>query len=275
MSEGAGPEAVASRSNATAAAASSSVGRGATPADQWAAEEVIDETLAEDDRPLAHRKRKYPEPGFPIERSEARGGRGSYTVGFKLNAAAFTRVLCPDGKPVGNAGAAKVLGVDRRRIVAWVNEEENIKCKIKSKPSLSKAKSLHAGLRPSTADIDQELEDYINERRRNHRDCGSREVMHKLLELKPDVFGGLAATATRDEVTEFNGKFASWYTRFRKRRGLSVRRHTNAARELSEGHEGDTGGKSLDLITAAAKRLEAKSVSPGGGREGGSEAHPS
>ena len=51
--------------------------------------------------------------------------------------------------------------------------------------------------------------------------------MKKVLELKPDALGGLSATATPDEVLNFLDKFNSWYQRFRKRCGFSIRRRTS------------------------------------------------
>ena len=109
--------------------------------------------LAANDPPKFHKKRKYPEPDFAIERFGAVRGKGSYPIRFKLKAAAFTRVLCTDGQPVGNAGAAKVLRVDRKRITMWLRDEEKLKSNINANPKLSKAKEFHAGVTASTADI--------------------------------------------------------------------------------------------------------------------------
>ena len=68
--------------------------------------------------------------------------------------------------------------------------------------------------------------DYINEQRKEHRGCGKNEVMKKVLELKPKI-GRLSVTATPDEVQNFQDRFASWYQRFRKRRGFSIHRRTS------------------------------------------------
>ena len=115
MSEGASAE--------STAASQASTG-GSSSADPLAAGEAIDEMLAANYPPKLHKKRKYPEPNFAIERFRAVGRKGSYPTRFKLKAVAFTRVLCVDGQPVGNAGAAKVLGVDRKRIIVWLRDEE-------------------------------------------------------------------------------------------------------------------------------------------------------
>eukprot|EP00904_Undaria_pinnatifida_P007305 jgi/Undpi1/3704/HiC_scaffold_16.g07074.m1 len=219
MSEGARSETAFSQASESAAAAAAP----AAAADPLAAGEAIDEMLAANDgHRQACKKRKYPEPGFAVERSGSAGGRGSYTNGFKLKAAAFTRVLCADGNPVGNGGAAKVLGVAKKRVIEWVRQEEKLKVVVASAPKRSRAKSLNVGVAASTADVDQALEDYINDQRKQHRGCGSAEVMNKLLALKPDALGGLPAHPTPKEAEEFRAKFNNWYQRFRKRRGFMV-----------------------------------------------------
>ena len=48
--------------------------------------------------------------------------------------------------------------------------------------------------------------DYINEKRKEHRGCGENEVMKKVLKLKPDALSGLSATATPDEVLNFQDR---------------------------------------------------------------------
>ena len=194
--------------------------------------------LVANDLPGAHQTRKYREPDFPVERSRAVAGKGSYTLRFQLRAEKFTRALCPDGKPVGNNGAGKVLKVDRKRIITWVDEEQKIRGMIKSKPPLSKARAAHPGVAHSTADVEKELEDFINEQRKAHRGCGNREVVNKLLELKPDAPGGLSAPATPEEANQFRAKFNNWYQRFRKWRGFGIRRSTSVGQMLPKGHEG-------------------------------------
>ena len=71
--------------------------------------------------------------------------------------------------------------------------------------------------------------DYINEQRsKEHRGCGKNEVMKKVLELKSDALCGISATATPDEVLNFQDRFNnSWCQRFRKRRGFSIRQRTS------------------------------------------------
>ena len=66
----------------------------------------------------------------------------------------------------------------------------------------------------STADIEEALDGYINEQREQHRGCGSKETMNKLLKLKPDALGGLQATTRPEEALAFSDKLKWWYERF-------------------------------------------------------------
>ena len=99
--------------------------------------------------------------------------------------AAFTQILCADGHTVGNAGAAKVLRVDRKRIIMWFRDEEKLISKINASHKLSKAEQVRTGGTALTADIEEALDDYISKQRKQHRGFGSKEAMNKLLELKP------------------------------------------------------------------------------------------
>ncbi|CAB1107081.1 unnamed protein product [Ectocarpus sp. CCAP 1310/34] len=145
---------------------------------------------------------------------------------FKLTAAEFTRVLCEDGQPVGNSGAAKVLGVDRRRVITWIGEEATMKKLVKEKPKLSKAKSIHVGMAPTTAEVEQDLEDCINEQ--------------------------LAASA--GEILAFRTKFKNWYHCFRERHGFSIRRRTSVGQKLPTGYEGLAFATLMKLRTALLER---------------------
>ena len=110
----------------------------------------------------------------------------------------------------------------------WPRDEEMPKNKINANPKLSKAKQIHAGVTASTADIEVALDDY----------SGSKEVMNKPLELKPDTLGGLPAPAKPEEALASSDKVKCWYQRFRKRRGFSIRRRTSVGQKLPTGHEG-------------------------------------
>ena len=193
--------------------------------------------VATDPPPAHHAKRRYPEPCFAVERSGAVGGKGSYPIRFKLRIVEFTRVICEDGQEVGDSGAAKVLKIDRRRVVDRVGDEAKMRKAIERKPSSSKAKATHPGVAPSTASAEEQLTDFINEQRKAHRGCGSKEVMNKLLELKSDALGGLSATATPEEADGYRAKFDNWYRRFRARHGLSIRRRISVGQTLPK----DTG----------------------------------
>ena len=186
MSEGAGAEVISSQTSGDgggSAAASPSADRGSTPpADTLAAGEAIDELLAVSDaHPKYHAKHKCLDPGFEVERFGRAGGRGSYTLRFKLRAVEFTRAVCEGGNPVGKTGAGRVLGVDRKRIISWIQDEDKIETLVKLQPKRAGAKSLNAGLQASTTNVEQALVDYINEQRKEHRGCGKNEVMKKVL----------------------------------------------------------------------------------------------
>ena len=74
----------------------------------------------------------------------------------------FTRVLCEDGQRVGNSGASKVLKVDRARIVEWVRKEQ-LRGKVSPTPEPAKARQVHPGSKPPTANIEEALVDYVND----------------------------------------------------------------------------------------------------------------
>ena len=111
MSEGAGDEATSSETRGSVAAAGTTAATAApaaaaSAADPLAAGEAIEQLLAANDDHGSSKTRKYPEPGFEVERSGPAGGRGSYTIALKHREAAFMRVCCADSNSVGNQGAA-------------------------------------------------------------------------------------------------------------------------------------------------------------------------
>lgn len=75
---------------------------------------------------------------------------------------------------MGNGGAAKDLGVAKKRVIEWVRQEEKLKVVVASAPKRSRAKSVNVGAAASTADVDQALEDYINGQRKQHRAVEAR-----------------------------------------------------------------------------------------------------
>ena len=72
MSEGAGAEATSSETSGSVAAAAAAA-PAAPAADPLAAGEAFDELLAANDDHESSKKRKYPEPGFAVERSGPAG----------------------------------------------------------------------------------------------------------------------------------------------------------------------------------------------------------
>ena len=77
-----------------------------------AAGESIDEMgLPSNDEPTnKSRKRVYPVPEFTTKKVTGHGAKASYSIASKLKTVEFSKMLCPDGKAVGNTCAAKVLG---------------------------------------------------------------------------------------------------------------------------------------------------------------------
>ena len=126
----------------------------------------------------------------------------------------------------------------KKRIIEWVKAEAKLKGLVGTTPKVSRAKSLNAGKEASTADVDQALEDYINEQRKEHRGCGSAEVMNNLLDITPDALGALHANATTKEAEGFRARFNNWYQCFRRRRHFCIRRRTSVGQTLPTGHEG-------------------------------------
>ncbi|CAB1113618.1 unnamed protein product [Ectocarpus sp. CCAP 1310/34] len=78
--------------------------------------------------------------------------------------------------------------------------------------------------------------------------------MNKLLELKPDAVGGMPANAKPEEALAFKVKLNSWYQRFRKRNGLSIRRRTSVGQKLPQGYEGMAWATVMKLREALVKR---------------------
>ena len=121
--------------------------RGSTPTDPLAGGEAIDELLAVNDaHPVYHAKRKYRDRGFEVERFGRVEGRGSYTLKFKLRALKFTRAVCEAGNKVGKTGPGRVVEVDRKRIIRWIQDEDKIKAFVKLQSKRAGAKLLNAGL---------------------------------------------------------------------------------------------------------------------------------
>ena len=53
--------------------------------------------------------------------------------------------------------------MDRARIVEWVRKEEQLRGKVSPNPELAKARQVHPGSKPPTANIEEALGDYVND----------------------------------------------------------------------------------------------------------------
>lgn len=189
------------------------------------APKTVDEIeVASTDRPKRSRKRDYPEAGFTMERLGSTK-RGSYPTSAKLKAVEFSRKPCSDGRPVGHIGAAKVLGVDKRRIIEWTKDETKLKAHVKNIKGADKHRSVNAGRTADTAEVEEKLRDWISFMREGHRGVVRRDVLIKVLQLKPNACGGLPSSSDSAAMQKFNRRFDKWYARFRKRHMLlSIRR---------------------------------------------------
>lgn len=172
--------------------------------------------------------RVYPEPTFECmdasTKKTGQTGRSSYEISFKLNAIAYARVMCADGKAVGNRGAANRLGVSVKRIREWVKDEQAMKDALSSGVLTTKARSMGGGRKSSTAHLEQDIVDYINLLRKRHLAVNHDVVMSKLLSLDPTALGGLPSATDPTGLDKFREKFRSWYLRFKRRNGLSIGR---------------------------------------------------
>ena len=78
-------------------------------------------------------------------------------------------------------------------------------------------KNSHAGRVPTTQDVEPEIVDYINDRRKQNMAVTRAVVMRKLIALKPDGFGGIPLNTGDPRATDkLHNKFAHWYQRFRQ-----------------------------------------------------------
>lgn len=78
-------------------------------------------------------------------RVSAGGKRAGHPEAAKLKIVEYAH-----RKPVGNTGAAKALGIDKKRITEWAKNEKQIKSFIDSK-GVGKSRSVGAGPSCSTA----------------------------------------------------------------------------------------------------------------------------
>lgn len=71
--------------------------------------------------------RGYPEPLFELRRVIGPKGRATYENRQKLLVLDFSRLICGDGRPVGNRGAATVFGIDPKLLRNWGSQEAELR----------------------------------------------------------------------------------------------------------------------------------------------------
>ena len=85
--------------------------------------------------------------------------------------------------------------MDRKRTISWVQDEDKIKALVKVQPKRAGAKSLNAGLQASIIMWNKHSWTTSTSSVRSTA-AVEKEVMKKVLELKPDALGVFSATAT-------------------------------------------------------------------------------
>lgn len=103
--------------------------------------------------------RVYPEPRFDLRRVVGPKGRASYEHRQKLQVLEFSRLVCVDGQPVGNRGAATVFGIEPKLLRNWGSQEAVLRRSLGmdgSYPAAAAAgaRSLHPGRAASTKEVE-------------------------------------------------------------------------------------------------------------------------
>ena len=118
-------------------------------------------------------------------------------------------------------------------------------------------RKMHPGRKTSTAEVEEELCEYINIQRKQHLGVGRREVLNKLVELKPDALGGRPKADNPEEVEKIDYRVNKWYSGFRIKHNFSIRRSTSVGQELSEGFEEKAWATLMKIRAANVKRAAA------------------
>ena len=101
--------------------------------------------------------REDPQPLFDLERVVGPKGRATYENRQKLQVLEFSRLVCVDGQPVGNRGAAKVFGIEPKLLRNWGSQEAELRSSFEGDGSCHAgggARSLHPG---GAASIQEEV----------------------------------------------------------------------------------------------------------------------
>ena len=167
--------------------------------------------------------------------------KASYSIAFKMKGVDFSKMLCPDGKAVRNTGAAKVLGADKKCIIEWSKLEVELDKGTKKSKRAEKIRKQKPGRKASTAEVEEELCEYINIQRKQHLGVGRHEVLNKLMKLKSDALGGLSKGDNPEEVENFDHRVNKCYSGFRKWHNFLIRYRTSVGESFWKASRGKRG----------------------------------
>ena len=77
---------------------------------------------------------------------------------------------------------------------------------------------MHPSRKDSTAEMEEELCEYINIQRKQRLNVGRREMLNKLTELNPDALRGLTKGDNSEGVDKNDHRVNKWYSGFHKKR---------------------------------------------------------
>ena len=123
-------------------------------------------------------------------------------------------MLSPNGKAVDRTSATKMIGVATKRIIEWSKQEAELGKEAKKYKRAGQIRKIHPGRQASTDEVEEELCEYIDIQPKQHLGVGRREILNKLMELKPDALGGLPKGDNPEEVKSFDHRVNKWYSAF-------------------------------------------------------------
>lgn len=129
---------------------------------------------------------------------------------------------------MGNRGAAAVLGLPVKRIREWCKDEKGMREALSNGSVTHDAKSMGGGSRPSTASVEQELVEYVNELTNLGLEVGRDMILSKLLSLEPKALGGMPPASDLSGVEKFQAKFRQWLRRFKVRHKATLAKLSSA-----------------------------------------------
>ena len=140
--------------------------------------------------------------------------RRSYSMEFKRDVVKYA-------KQNSNNGAAKKFKVDRKRVREWVQNEDKLL------PLRGKRCRLDGGRKVTDVELEEEVLNWIHERRANMLRVSRKLIMFKAKAIYNEKCGN--NEALKDGFIASNG----WLVKFMHRNNLSLRRRTTVAQKRS------------------------------------------